>query len=493
MRIRMNKCKKHLCLALLSIIMRFKNTAEIPIPKDPLEQIIGQEQAVHIAKIAASQKRHLLLVAPPGTGKSMIAQAISFHLPKPMEEIAILHNPEHPERPFVEVRSKDELKKEEKNAEKLKGKIVSPSEVPAFVSERLGFRCRRCGRLSKASDNVCPNCGVDKLEASVFGNILTDYHLQDQKGKRVHTTRILEDGHEEIVRYERHGEEIQILDQKTLEKLDEVKRKKPRKVIVPFNRKNFIVATGASETELLGDVRHDPYGGHVGVGTPPYLRVVPGAIHEAHEGVLFIDEISSLQYIQRYLFTAMQERKYPIVGHNPQSAGASVRVDDVPCNFILVAASNINDLQSILPPLRSRIIGNGYEVLLDSWMPATEKNVEKLSQFVAQEIRKDGKIPHASQEAVEEIIEEARRRAKTSDGQDNALTLRLRELSGIIRLAGDYAIGEKDNLIEKKDVLVAMHRGRVIEEQLRDKYGSLWKAGASELSREKKAEQKEIS
>ena len=474
-------------------IMRFKTTADIPIPKDPLEQIVGQEQAVHIAKIAASQKRHLLLVAPPGTGKSMLAQAIAYHLPKPEEEIAVLHNPEHPERPFVEVRSRDEIKKEEKTAEKLKGKAVSPSEVPAFVAERLGFRCRRCGRLSKASDNTCPNCGIDKLEASVFSNILTDYHLQDQRGKRVHTTRILEDGHEEIVRYERHGEEISVLDQKTLEKLDDVKRKKPRKILVPFSRKNFIVATGASETELLGDVRHDPYGGHVGVGTPPYLRVVPGAIHEAHEGVLFIDEISSLQYIQRFLFTAMQERKYPIVGHNPQSAGASVRVDDVPCDFVLIAASNINDLPAILPPLRSRVIGNGYEVLLDSWMPATEKNSDKLAQFVAQEIRKDGKIPHAAPEAVEEIIEEARRRAKHGDGQENAFTLRLRELSGIIRLAGDFAIGERHDLISKGDVLVAMQRGRIIEEQLQDKYGSVWKAGASELSREKKAPQKEIS
>lgn len=473
--------------------MRFKTTADVPIPKDPLQQVIGQDEAVKIAKVTASQKRHLLLVAPPGTGKSMLAQAIALHLPKPTEEISVLHNPETPERPLIEVRTLDQVKKEEKAAETLKGKEVMPSEVPAFVSERLGFRCKRCGRLSRAAETSCPNCGADKKFESTFTNILTDYYQADKRGKRLSTTRVLDDGREEVIVYERRGEEILVLDQKTLEKIDALKKKKPRKVLVPFQRKNFIVATGASETELLGDVRHDPYGGHPGVGTPPYLRVVAGAIHEAHEGVLFVDEVSSLQYAQRYLFTAMQERKYPIIGHNPQSAGASVRVDDVPCDFVLVAATNINDLPGILPPLRSRIIGNGYEVLLESWMPATQENEDKLIQFIAQEIRKDGKIPHANKEAVDEMIAEAKRRAKMWDAQDDAFTLKLRELSGIIRLAGDFAVSDKLSVIERDDVLLALKRGRNVEEQLQDKYGSVWKAGASELQREKKTSQKEVS
>ena len=71
-------------------------TADIAIPQDPLDRVIGQDEAVELARIAARQKRHLLLVGPPGTGKSMIAQALALHLPRPTEEVRIVHNPENP-------------------------------------------------------------------------------------------------------------------------------------------------------------------------------------------------------------------------------------------------------------------------------------------------------------------------------------------------------------------------------------------------------------
>jgi len=224
------------------------------------------------------------------------------------------------------------------------------------------------------------------------------------------------------------------------------------------------------------------------------LRVVAGAIHESHEGVLFIDEVASLHTLQRYLLTAMQEKKYSIAGKNPQSSGAAVRVDDVPCEFILIAASNINDLPHVLPPLHSRIVGNGYEVLLDTYMPDTVENRAKLVQFAAQEIKIDSKIPPATFAAVNALIDEAKRKAMQFDQAHNALTLRLRELSGILRLAGDIAIQEKSEFIEEGFIGRAVQRGKSISEQLNDKYGSVWNAQASEAGlREKKPEQKEIS
>ena len=257
--------------------------------------------------------------------------------------------------------------------------------------------------------------------------------------ERVTTTRNRY-GKEEVVVYERAGDMIMVLDQKTLEKRREIEKISPSKTIVPVDRKTFIMSTGASPTELLGDVRHDPYGSHPHLGTPPYERVIPGAIHEAHQGVLFVDELPHLGHYQRYILTAMQERRFPITGRNPQSAGASVKVDNVPCNFIFVGACNIQDLEYVLSPLRSRIIGSGYEVLVDIAMEDNERNQAKLAQFIAQEIKMDKKVPAASKETIKAMIEEARRRAFTVDKMERSLTLRLRELGGLIRTAGDIAV-----------------------------------------------------
>ena len=200
--------------------------------------------------------------------------------------------------------------------------------------------------------------------------------------------------------FERCGEMIRVLDQTALEKRRELEKVSPRKVLVPLDRNPFVLATGSSETELTGDVRHDPYGGHPQLGTQPYERVIPGAIHEAHEGVLFLDELPHLGHIQRYILTAMQEKKFPISGRNPQSAGASVKVVDVPCDFIFVGACNIQDLEQVLSPLRSRISGNGYEVLVNTTMEDNDMNRARLAQFIAQEITVDGRIPQATRAAV---------------------------------------------------------------------------------------------
>jgi ATP-dependent Lon protease len=288
---------------------------------------------------------------------------------------------------------------------------------------------------------------------------------------RVTTTR-KQFGKEEVVVYERAGELVKVLDQKALEKRREIEKERPHKALVPLERNPFVMATGASETELLGDVKHDPYGGHPQLGTAPYVRVVAGAIHESHEGVLFIDELPQLGPLQRHILTAMQEKRFPISGRNPQSAGASVRVDAVPCDFIFVAACNIQDLPYVLSPLRSRIVGSGYEVLVETTMPDDEANRAKMAQFVAQEITVDRRIPHANKEAVEAVIKESGRRAKEQEGKSHALTLRLREMGGLIRSAGDIAVNEGSDRIEVTHIERAVKVARTAEDQIKERYGS---------------------
>ncbi len=460
------------------------STAEVRIPGDPLQLIIGQEEAVSIARIVARQRRNLLLVGAPGTGKSLIAQAIAQLIPKPTQEVSVLHNPEVPEKPIVEVRTREHVEKEKTVLKG--GKIVPITQVPVVVLERLGFKCKRCGETSDSRVPACPECGADKYKekATPFEEMMFGFEAHNKLEKIVHTT-MKKNGKEERVAFERTDDGKTLLyDGEALAKIEMEKNAKPRKVIVPLERKTFVQATGASETELLGDVKHDPYGGHPEEGILPFACVVPGAIHEAHEGVLFIDELSTLGSVQRFILTAMQEKKFSITGKNPTSTGASVRVEGVPCDFILVGAMNTNDVPSLFPALRSRIIGNGYEVLLKTVMPENDANKKKLVQFIAQEIKKDGRIPHANKKAVERIVEEAKKRAKAID-EKAGYTLRLRDLSGIIKLAGDFACSEEEKLIGEKHVQQALERGKTIEEQVSDRYDSWWKAKASDYASRK--------
>jgi ATP-dependent Lon protease len=467
-------------------------TSEVVIPGDPLQRVIGQEEAVTLARIAAKQRRHLLLVGPPGTGKSMIAQALALHLARPTQEIRVVHNPENPERPLVEVKGAEEVRIEMRSRENAEGELMDPKNAPVNVAERLGYRCRNCGTYSSPKERICPKCQKGKGDVAAnnpFGDLMTGLFeqmnvagLTGTAGKERVTTTRTRFGKEEVVVFERCGEMIRVLDQEALEKRRDLEKRSPRKVIVRLDRNPFVLATGSSETELLGDVRHDPYGGHAQLGTQPYDRVVPGAIHEAHEGVLFIDELPHLGHQQRFILTAMQEKRFPISGRNPQSAGASVKVENVPCDFIFVGACNIQDLEQVLSPLRSRICGNGYEVLVNTAMPDTDANRGRLVQFIAQEIVSDGRIPHADASAIEAIVREARGRAAKVDGINNALTLRLRELGGLIRAAGDLAVMEGAELIDAKHIAKAVERSKSAEEQIKDRYGSYTRGLGTDIS-----------
>jgi Lon-like ATP-dependent protease len=87
--------------------IEIESTKDLEVPPLLIDQVIGQEHASEIIKKAAQQRRHVMLIGTPGTGKSMLAQAMAELLPKEeLKDVLIYHNPEDANNPRIrEVRA----------------------------------------------------------------------------------------------------------------------------------------------------------------------------------------------------------------------------------------------------------------------------------------------------------------------------------------------------------------------------------------------------
>lgn len=401
----------------------FETTAEIKVPEKLIDQVIGQDKAVEIIKKAAQQKRHVMLIGDPGTGKSMMARAMTEFLPKEeLEDILVYPNPEDPNTPLIRVvpagKGKEIVRQKKIEARK---KSEQQSSFILSLSLLIIITSIFYAVVSK------------HLEYALFGlfaGILIYAFLA--RGATSPSRIELQNTPKLLVGHEKD------------------------------DKPPFVDATAAHSGALLGDVRHDPFQS-AGLETPPHQLVEAGAIHRAHKGVLYIDEINTLSLqSQQHLLTAIQEKKFQITGQSERSFGAMVKTEPVPCDFILVSAGNLDALQGMHPALRSRIRGYGYEIYLNSTMDDTDENRKKLIRFVAQEVVKDGRIPHFDKWAVAEVIREAQRRA----GRKGKLSLRLRELGGLVRVAGDIAASEGAKVVTREHVLKAKEIARSLEHQV---------------------------
>jgi Lon-like ATP-dependent protease len=394
------------------------SSKDINVPPLLIDQIIGHEESVETIKKAAKQRRNVLLIGEPGVGKSMLAKGMAELLPPEiLEDILVYPNPDDTNIPIIKPVPAGEGKKIiMANKSTLKGYDEKKSFIMVILIAGVLILGWETG-------------GSSGIMYGILAALFIVFIFMQIKPRTVSLHPKLLVGNE-------------------------------NKKFAPF-----VDATGAHAGALLGDVRHDPYQSG-GLGTPAHERVESGMIHKANKGVLYIDEIGTMNMkTQQELLSAMQEKKYAITGQSETSSGAMVRTHPVPCDFVLVASGNIQVLEGMHIAMRSRIRGYGYEVFMKDSMDDTAENREKLVQFVAQEVKNDGRIPHFDLDALDEIIREAKRRS----GKKDALTLKLRDLGGLIRAAGDIAKEENSNIVKANHVELAKKFSRTLEQQIADR------------------------
>ncbi|RJS83291.1 ATP-dependent protease LonB, partial [Methanophagales archaeon] len=193
-----------------------KTTEEIEVPKLLIDQVLGQEHGAEVIKKAAKQRRHVMLIGTPGTGKSMLASSMAGLLPKEeLQDILVYPNVDDKNTPKIRVVPRGKGKE-----------IVDTQKVE--MRKRVQVR----------------NTFVMFSFFLIIGMGLI-YAVQTGKFEFVFWSIIAAAVILLAFRWMMPKEEAMI----------------PKLLVSNYGRESasFVDATGAHSGALLGDVRHDPY------------------------------------------------------------------------------------------------------------------------------------------------------------------------------------------------------------------------------------------
>ena len=395
--------------------VEFKTTDELPEPSPRLiDQIIGQDEALKIVLSAIKNKRHALLLGDPGVGKSMMVKAVGDLVEKSASDFSpytLIAKPnlKNSEKPIVET-IEGEYKEEVETAKP--SMVKNPPSFITLILFMIAFTAITSyimrGLPEEKMLGVIAMTSIVAFALAFVMVFMTIFGAT--KGQMAGA--------------------VNPLDLKPV-------------VLYECKKRPLVRASAYNITKLLGDIKHCPLGGKPPLGTPPHKRIILGAVHEAHKGILYVDEIKTMPpEVQDYILTALQDKRLAISGRNPNSSGATVETNPIPCDFTLIMSGNMDDVNNLRAPLLDRI---DYKIVLKNKMENTQENRDKLLQFIVQEIRNNNLNP-MTYEACCEIVKIAQLLA----GSRDKLTLRLRRLSNIIKMANDIAMGKDiKNMVEE--------------------------------------------
>lgn len=212
--------------------LKFKTTKEIKVPKRTIDQVIGQEKAIDIVKKAARQKRNVLLIGNPGTGKSMIGQSLAELLPREkLTDILCFPNPRDENTPLIkevpagkgkDIITSNLMRTLKTNDSRGWISLIAFFFVIAVVQFAIDWVVgQERSDILKAADRIA---GTMFLLAMllVLMVIFATYRLRQQSKMGITGPKILIDNSE-------------------------------------TKNAPFIDATGTHEGALLGDIKHDPF------------------------------------------------------------------------------------------------------------------------------------------------------------------------------------------------------------------------------------------
>ena len=463
-------------------LSHFKDTSEIPVPEDSIDQVIFQDRAKKAIRKIAHKRGHILMVGRPGTGKSMLAGLLQDVLSRSLNDYirpcqSILAFPGK-DRNHIRI-AYEEPEQADRLLDELRKNIESAaSTAPRFSLDELIQKLRRV-KIGLIVATILLAAGSWWFPFLLAGAGIT--------GIGSIFIFLQENNHRVQEKIQRNNHTGPTVNQKQLHDMLPVVLYDPRQ-----NRDLLARIAEPNARIMKGGFRHDPYQSG-NLQTSPHQRAYLGA--HATSPIIYIDELRTLLRVgyMPELLEIMQEKQYILEGGGSTGSGASDRSENfLKADNIIVACCNNDTIQHLREEgdgaFLSRIEDKGEIVYMESAVAETPETIKQAAQYIKQEVdRIAGEFQSAwgevlekegmesvrqrcekifgrplspgfslttrefTRNAVMEIIKEMRCRA--SDGK---LTSILRPINGIIKSAVFEAIFSDAPCVETEHVNIAL-------------------------------------